>query len=340
MVAMHKLLVPANLRISVIGVLLLIPCLPSLPFLTIALLVISFGVLAVIGQSLSRWKRPELVLAYSSAAIQTMDAVAMAAAHIQRIGGLALLLWPLMSFNSRYPRRVAMVGTAFTAVLVVVTELAAGLHTITHDPLALTMPLAVVIAVATVTSVARESDVEHTRQAVLDPVTGLLNRSALAGRVRELAQQSTRAGAAVAVLIGDIDHFKSINDGYGHQAGDDVLRAVGDRLRGELRAFDLLYRVGGEEFVVLAPGATLQDGRELAERLRAAVSAEAVAGLPITISWGVSAASPETPFEWEPLYRAADRALYDAKAAGRDRVVCADALEAAEVHPPALRSAA
>ncbi len=317
---MHRLLVPINARIAVVGVILLAFCVPTTQPLALGLLVASFGVVAIIGQSLTRWRRPELALAGSVALVELLLAGAAVAAHTQARGGLILLLWPLVGFNARYPRRVALAGSAFTAALVVVTELATAWSSVRHDPLALTVPLAAIIAVAAVASAARSSDIEHMRRAVLDPLTGLLNRSALTGRVRELAQQTAGASAGVAVLLGDIDHFKAINDTHGHQAGDDVLRALGERLRAELRAFDLLYRIGGEEFVVLAPGATLAEGLELAERLRTAVAAEAVAGLPVTMSWGVAVSEADRPFAWEPLYRAADTALYGAKTAGRNRV--------------------
>lgn len=323
---MHRLLVPANKRIAAFGAVLLVLSVPSTPALALGLLVASFGVVAIIGQSLNRWRRPEIALAASVAMVELLIAAAAVAAHTQARGGLILLLWPLVGFNARYPRRVALAGTGFTSLLVVATELATAWPAVRQDPLALTVPLAAVIAVAAVASAARNSDIEHMRRAVLDPLTGLLNRSALTGRVNELAQQSAGATAGVAVLLGDIDHFKAINDTHGHQAGDDVLRALGERLRAELRAFDLLYRIGGEEFVVLAPGAGLDEGRELAERLRAAVAAEAVAGLPVTMSWGVAVSELDRPFAWEPLYRAADGALYEAKSGGRNRVCSAPGL--------------
>jgi diguanylate cyclase (GGDEF)-like protein len=323
LVAMHRLLVPANKRIAVVGAVLLALCAPTTPPLALSLLVASFGVVAIIGQSLDRWRRPELALAASVGVVELLISGASVAAHIQTRGGLILLLWPLVGFNARYPRRVALAGTAFTTLLIALTEVLTAWPTVRHDPLVLTIPLAAVVAVAAVTSAARNSDIEHMRRAVLDPLTGLLNRSALSGRVNELAQQSAGAGVGVAVLLGDIDHFKAVNDTHGHQAGDDVLRTLGERLREELRAFDLLYRIGGEEFVVLAPGASLAEGRGLAERLRGAVAGEAVAGLPVTMSWGVAVSDPERPFEWEPLYRAADAALYEAKSSGRDRVCSA-----------------
>lgn len=320
LVAMHRLLVPANRRIGIVALLTLLPCLPTLPPVVIGVLFASFGVVVVIGQSLTRWRRPEVVLASSVAVVEIADAVAMALAHVQRLGALTLLLWPLMSFNARYPRRVAIAGTALTALLVILTELVTGPGAVLRDPLALSVPLAVVIAVAVTASAARASDIEHMRRAVLDPLTGLLNRGALSGRVSELAQRSARTNLSVAVLIGDIDDFKAINDAHGHHVGDQVLHGVAARLREQLRAFDLLYRIGGEEFAVLAPGASLEQGAALADQLRLAVGAERMVGLQVSISWGVSASAPGSVFDWGEQYRAADAALYAAKQAGRDRV--------------------
>jgi diguanylate cyclase (GGDEF)-like protein len=126
----------------------------------------------------------------------------------------------------------------------------------------------------------------------------------------------------VAVIAGDIDHFKRVNDEHGHATGDAVLVEVAYRLRKALRAFDLAYRVGGEEFLVILPGADVPAAVELAEQLRAAVAAEPAAGLMITMSFGV-AGSAGPDLEREGLLEEADTALYEAKARGRDHVVAA-----------------
>ena len=103
---------------------------------------------------------------------------------------------------------------------------------------------------------------------MLDGLTGMLNRRSLAARVTELTEQSQIAGAAIGLIVGDIDNFKAVNDEHGHSVGDAVLVDVAYALRKELRAFDMAYRLGGEEFLVLLPGAGAADAAELAERLR------------------------------------------------------------------------
>jgi len=122
-------------------------------------------------------------------------------------------------------------------------------------------------------------------------------------------------------VLGDLDHFKTINDTYGHSRGDTVLKDVAYVLRKELRTLDLLYRIGGEEFLVLMPGASLGDAARVAERLRAAVESTTVGeGLRVTMSLGVSASVEGLPFDYEAVFRRADEALYAAKHSGRNSV--------------------
>jgi two-component system cell cycle response regulator len=158
--------------------------------------------------------------------------------------------------------------------------------------------------------------------ALTDPLTGCYNRRYLMPHLTAVLL----AGSA-AVLILDLDHFKALNDRYGHATGDEALRQVAQTLRSCTRAFDSLARYGGEEFVVVMPGATAAEGAILAERLRmevAAMTFEPVRGVPhpLTVSVGVAAGSGEAG---EAMLKAADQALYEAKRAGRDRVVVAPA---------------
>ena len=122
------------------------------------------------------------------------------------------------------------------------------------------------------------------------------------------------------MVLLDLDRFKLVNDTRGHATGDTVLREVAYRLRKELRAYDLVYRIGGEEFVVLLLGATPAATSATAEMLRAAVAAEPIVGLDLTVSIGVAASARGTAFDWDEVFARADAALYRAKADGRDRV--------------------
>jgi two-component system cell cycle response regulator len=163
--------------------------------------------------------------------------------------------------------------------------------------------------------------------ALTDSLTGLYNQRYLIRHLRGLLTASPER--EVAVLMLDVDHFKQVNDEYGHAVGDRALRAIGETLRANTRVFDSLARYGGEEFVVVLPGSNPDEAVAAAERLRAAVEAMAFAPMPgrlygLTISIGVACggSGTETP---EALLRDADVALYAAKRAGRNRVMLAAA---------------
>lgn len=164
--------------------------------------------------------------------------------------------------------------------------------------------------------------------ASLDPLTGIANRRSF-DAVLAVQWGSARQ---LAVLMFDIDHFKAFNDHFGHLAGDRCLRRVAQALAGPVRATDIVARLGGEEFAVLMPETTLEEAREVAERLRDSVAelaiphAEAV-GSRVTVSVGCAACVPGLPLRAGDLLAAADRALYRAKQMGRDRVVTTPLVE-------------
>jgi len=172
------------------------------------------------------------------------------------------------------------------------------------------------------------------RIALIDPLTELANRRAFESELERSWARVERSQRPLALIIADIDRFKAFNDRYGHRTGDEVLRAVGRAISGAVRKGDSAFRLGGEEFVVLAPEATREGAVIIAERVRRAVASEKVAPPPdssstrplsVTVSLGLAVVpDPAIPTR-AALIEAADRALYDAKAAGRDRVVVAAA---------------
>ncbi len=149
----------------------------------------------------------------------------------------------------------------------------------------------------------------------------MLNRTALQRRTEEIEHQSRLTGEPVGVILLDLDRFKSVNDTHGHAIGDAVLRESASTVRGELRAYDLAYRLGGEEFAIVLAGSDINATAGLAERIRRAVSACDSGGVGATVSVGVAASKPGGPFVWAAVYKHADAALYRAKGEGRDRVV-------------------
>lgn len=173
------------------------------------------------------------------------------------------------------------------------------------------------------------------RSGFTDVLTGWHNRRYLQARLREEIARARRELHGLVCLMLDIDHFKRVNDAWGHAAGDTILREVAQRIESQVRASDVAVRYGGEEFVILLPNTGVKDGLRLAERIRAAVSA-GPCDLPegdtvdITVSIGIAGLEPRGIDEdlktaGEALIARADVALYCAKAQGRDRV----ALEAA-----------
>ena len=169
-------------------------------------------------------------------------------------------------------------------------------------------------------------DMENMRlrkMSVTDPLTGAYNREFLGQRLPAELSLAIQRGQALSVAMIDVDHFKTVNDRYGHAVGDAVLLEVADRLRGAIRKGDLLVRYGGEEFLAVLPDATLERAREAGERMRAALMGEAisVAGgdtLEVRVSVGVAELSPGD--DETTLIRRADTALDQAKGRGRNRV--------------------
>ena len=158
------------------------------------------------------------------------------------------------------------------------------------------------------------------RLASADPLTGLANRRGGGEDIAAEISRARRQNTALSCVLLDIDHFKDVNDTFGHQAGDHVLREISALLRRTVRAYDILIRWGGEEFLVVLPGVELEQARKLAERIRNAVEALPLVGIGgVTVSGGVAALG--TDYSFEAMFEAADRRLYSAKAAGRNTVV-------------------
>lgn len=161
-----------------------------------------------------------------------------------------------------------------------------------------------------------------------DPLTGLFNRRYLMEALDLELPRARRANAPIVVAVVDVDHFKSVNDELGHEAGDRVLTQVAAALAAQVREEDIVCRYGGEEFVVVLPGTTLDVARDRADRwrdeLRSMALPEGLGGRTITISVGLSS-FPTDATTGEGLVRAADEAMYAAKRLGRDRVEQANA---------------
>ncbi|WP_018703781.1 diguanylate cyclase [Anaeromusa acidaminophila] len=172
-------------------------------------------------------------------------------------------------------------------------------------------------------SARKKMEEELQRLATTDTLTGILNRRQFFILAEQEVERSRRYGRTLALLLYDIDHFKQVNDTFGHQAGDVVLRELAKLVHEQLRRNDIEGRVGGEEFAVLLPETTISEAVVLAERIRGIIENFAInigeTSLHITASFGVTAVK-ETDVALDSIYKRADSALYEAKNAGRNRV--------------------
>jgi multidrug resistance protein len=239
---------------------------------------------------------------------------------------------------------VMMVVLVFLGANLVLDSLAASpeLQTPTGDALmtrvrALTVFLGLLAVVAVFTTIvfaavlARRGERER-HVALRDPLTGCFNRRAFYGLFQKESDRSRRLGAGISLIFLDIDHFKRLNDAYGHEIGDRVLEQLARRVQHTLREHDLLFRWGGEEFLVLLPHSTEADAVAVAERIRHAVSddplvrADVAQPIRVTLSLG-AAGTAVLPADPDALIAQADAAAYLAKYNGRDRVEPASALD-------------
>jgi diguanylate cyclase (GGDEF)-like protein len=293
---------------------------------------ILFGAVAVslgtLDARLRRSKRPELVAAQSSLLILAVLAIGAGLSGGEDSPALPWLVLPAATAAARFRPQVVAVGAALTAVVMCGVSFGVDAQAVLDDPRRLISALTLLVGIAAITNMLTEGELEHRDRAVLDPLTGLLNRSSLESRAVEIEQQARLTGGPVSLVLLDLDSFKRVNDTYGHERGDAVLRDVAYEIRKSLRSFELIYRIGGEEFLVLLPGVPLHEAVEVADRVCRAVTASRPGDLDVTISGGVAAGAGEE-IRYDQLFRDADHALLEAKRGGRDRVeVAGDLLPA------------
>ncbi len=284
--------------------------------LPLAVAVVGF---LIVDRSLASAARPEFTIASAWLISELAIAGSIALTGGPRSPAVAWLVIPLVTLPARFNSRAVAVGVGVVTLLLLATTFGVDTPYILDHPQSIIAPIALIGAVALLSSALMKSDLEHRSSSVIDPLTGMLNRNALQTRIAELVQQAAILREPVALIVGDLDNFKAINDGHGHAAGDVVLKDVAYRMRKALRAYDLAYRLGGEEFLIILPGADSVQATEVAEALRSAIGDEPIAGLMVTISFGVSASAPGE-FAYDDIFAEADLALYRSKLDGRNRV--------------------
>jgi diguanylate cyclase (GGDEF)-like protein len=281
---------------------------------------------------IERSARPEYPLAASVVTAQVLIGVAIALTGGPLSPAIPILLLPVVTLPARFPTRGVVAGVALTIVVLLAATIGTDPAAFADDPTYTLVALAAIFGLAAFAHTLMSSEIEQRADATTDPLTGLLNRNALAVRFAEIADQAAIGGGWVSMIECDLDRFKDINDVYGHDRGDAVLKEVAYALRRNLRSFELVYRLGGEEFLIVMSGCAAAEGRAAAERVRKEILRARPGGMPVTASLGVAAAQGSA-VQFDELFRRADGALYEAKRAGRNRVVVAGEPASLEAEP-------
>jgi len=293
----------------------------SIGYWWVALLGLGLTGFAVADRFMRQSPHPAIWIAGAWAALP-----ALLGASVLVTGGATspVLVWlalPAVTLGFRFEPRGMIAGTAYVLAVFLAAAVAPDPSAAWDERQTLIAVAALIVSTVILSGALVESDRAHRRRSTLDSLTGLFNRTALEQRLGELHGQpcNPAEGLSHAFLLCDLDHFKRVNDQFGHAAGDAVLQDVAYTMRAALRAGDSIYRVGGEEILVMLPGAGHEDALEIAERLRVAVRERRPVGIPVSLSIGVAVAEPTT-VDTEDLLARADAALYAAKAGGRDLV--------------------
>jgi diguanylate cyclase (GGDEF)-like protein len=299
-----------------VGVVALVPWLGWWPVIVFAVVP---APLVALDRMLVRARRPERIVA-ASLLLHT----SLIVSGVGISGGVhsPLLPWvaiPVVTAAARFRLPVFLTGALLATSALVVAALLASPSALIDDPAPLIGVIVLLGALVVAQQPLLDAETRWRRNAVLDPLTGLLNRQGLQRRFREVAEQARLTDQPVSLVALDLDEFKRINDAHGHARGDAVLKDVAYALRKSLRSFELLYRIGGEELLLILPGTELSVGCEIAEQARRAIEHSEPDGLRVTASFGVCSAFGDG-IEFASMFEAADRLLYDAKRAGRNRV--------------------
>jgi diguanylate cyclase (GGDEF)-like protein len=297
---------------------------PSLGWLPLAFFVIQFAYLAGLDRRMERSRYPEI-----QAALGMFTTGVTMTASIAVTGGphsplLPLLALPVAMIAARFRPQVVMSGVVGASLAILAVGFAVDAGYLIHHPGDALVAILVIVGATAIATAIQGAEVQHRQESVIDQLTGTLNRKALESRFHEIEQQARLSGGSVCVVQLDLDFFKRVNDFLGHERGDAVLRDVAYEVRKSLRTFELLYRIGGEEFLIVLPGSHLAEAVDIAERVRRLVLECRPAGVEITVSLGVAQASG-SEVRFASLYSQADEALYEAKRNGRNQVSAAGA---------------
>ncbi len=280
MLELDRYMRPVRRVVFAVLALALIACGPWLGWWTLIPIFAAAVVFRVAESVFDRLQRPEYALFAAWAASEVIMAVSVALSGGPTIPTMAWFAVPLLTLGARFSERGIVAGTVFAIGLLLAVAFGVDAQAVIDNPPLVIAPVTLIVCVSLFQTVLMQSEAKYRAAAVIDPLTGLLNRSALVTRAVELEQQAAVSRLPVGIVMADVDHFKEVNDRYGHAAGDVVLQSIAYEMRKAMRAYDLIYRVGGEEFLFLLPGADLDQAATIAEEVRSAIAAAPMAGHP------------------------------------------------------------
>ena len=293
---------------------------PWLGWVPVALVVVQVTVYALLKPVIAASSRPEYPIAFAVVLAQVLIALAVALTGGSQSPLLIVFLLGIVGLPARFgTTRVVAVGLLVTELLIFGATAGIDPSGFAAHPAGAIVTAAASFGLVAFAHALMQAESQKRSESIVDALTGLPNRRSLEVRFEDLRADARRTGRPLALLLCDLDLFKSINDLHGHQRGDAVLVGAAEAIRRSLRPTEQVYRVGGEEFLILVPGCALDRAVPVAERVRGAIESAQPGGLPVTVSVGAGAAAGEN-IDFDELFRAADAALYEAKRAGRNRV--------------------
>lgn len=312
--------------------------------LTIAMTVQMIILLKVINAWTLKAKRYYFILLTSSVLILAMYIIAEDDVSrriiLTTLMGIGIILYPackLISDNSSSFYRRTLGSTYVFCIFISISRILMDLGAFSTIPLLSSATgnllvcisfyvLMIINGIGLLFLIKENDDIELIKSANKDSLTGILNRKHLIEECEKAIELHKRKKMPISILVLDIDHFKQVNDHYGHMIGDKVLINFSDTIITELRSSDLFGRIGGEEFVVALPYTEKEEGFLAAERIRKSIESTSIDGITITTSIGLCTLIPENHLDFNAMYNQADRALYIAKNSGRNRTYAAEQL--------------
>lgn len=285
-------------------------------------------VYAALKRPIASSDRPEYLIAVAVTLAQVLVALAVGLTGASQSACLLVFLLGIVGLPARFGTNGVVVGVVLTEILIFAATAGVDLAGFLDHPERVIVTAMSSLGLAAFAHALMQAESQKRSESVYDMLTGLPNRRGMEVRFEDLRASAVDADSQIALLLCDLDTFKSINDLHGHQRGDVVLTDAAAAISRCLRSTELVFRVGGEEFLVLVAGCGPDSAMSVAERVRVAVEEARPGGLPVTCSVGVGIATGEE-IDFDALFGAADRALYEAKHAGRNRVALMAGLAAA-----------